>query len=82
MDQSIDCEEAVAQLHDYLKRELTPDLAEEVKSHLARCRSCFGQAQFEQNFLRLLESRGTRETCPEALRQKIVELLRFEAGSG
>jgi anti-sigma factor (TIGR02949 family) len=82
MDESIDCEEAVAQLHDYLKRELTPGLAAEVKSHIARCRSCFGQAQFEQNFLRLLETRGTRETCPEALRRKILELLRSEAGRG
>lgn len=82
MADSIDCEEAVAQLHDYLKRELTPGLAAEVRSHIARCRSCFDQAQFEENFLRLLETRGTKETCPEALRKRIMDLLRSEAGPG
>jgi anti-sigma factor (TIGR02949 family) len=82
MGDSIDCDEAVAQLYDYLKRELTPDLAGEVRSHITRCRSCFDQAQFEENFLRLLETRGTRETCPEALRRRILDLLRSEAGPG
>ena len=82
MDDQIDCNEALAQLYDYLKRELTPSLAAEVKSHINRCRTCFDQAQFEQNFLRLLETRGTRETCPDALRRKIQDLLRTEAGRG
>jgi anti-sigma factor (TIGR02949 family) len=82
MEESIDCEEAITQLQDYLKRELTPGLAAEVKAHIERCRSCFDQAQFEQNFFRLLETRGTRETCPEKLRRRIMDLLRSEAGRG
>jgi anti-sigma factor (TIGR02949 family) len=82
MADPINCEEAVAQLHDYLKRELTSSLAAEVKLHITRCRSCFDQAQFEENFLRLLETRGTKETCPDALRKRILDLLRSEAGPG
>ena len=71
--------EAEARLQDYLKRELTPELAAEVQDHLIRCRGCFGQAQFEENLLLLLEARAKRETCPGALRDRIRDLLRAEA---
>jgi anti-sigma factor (TIGR02949 family) len=79
MGEPIDCGEAEARLQDYLKRELTPELAGEVRDHLKRCRGCFGHAQFEENLLQLLEARARRETCPGALRDRIRALLRAEA---
>jgi anti-sigma factor (TIGR02949 family) len=75
----IDCDEAIAHLHDYLKRELTPDLLLEVRSHLERCRSCFSHARFEENFLQMLVTRAGRETCPNELRARILSALRAEA---
>jgi anti-sigma factor (TIGR02949 family) len=75
----IDCEQALANLHDYLKRELTPDLVVEVRNHLDRCRSCFSHACFEENFLLMLETRARRETCPGELRARILAALRAEA---
>ena len=48
MGEPIDCREAKERLQDYLKRELTPELADEVQEHLVRCRSCFGRAKFEE----------------------------------
>ena len=66
MADPIDCGEAKARLHDYLKRELTPELAVEVRVHLERCRSCFDQSKFEESFLRMLEERAQREVCPGA----------------
>jgi anti-sigma factor (TIGR02949 family) len=79
MGEPIDCREAVARLQDYLKRELTPALATEVKDHLLRCRGCFDYARFEETLVVLIEARAQRETCPEALRQRICAMLRAEA---
>jgi anti-sigma factor (TIGR02949 family) len=75
----IDCQEALAHLQDYLKRELTPDLLVEVKAHLSRCRDCEGYACFEQSFLQLLQRRAGKECCPQEVRARIVAALRAEA---
>ena len=76
---SLDCEQAIAHLQDYLKRELTPDLVQEVRVHLDRCRDCEGHAQFEQSFLLMLETRARKETCPKEVRARIVAALRAAA---
>ena len=75
----LDCGEAMAHLHDYLKRELTPDMVVEVRLHLERCRDCEGHAQFEQSFLLMLETRARKETCPKEVRARIVAALRAAA---
>ncbi|MBA3444419.1 MAG: zf-HC2 domain-containing protein [Gemmatimonadales bacterium] len=75
----LDCEEAVAHLYDYLKLELTPDLVEEVRTHLDRCCDCAGHARFEQQFLQMLEARVSKETCPNEVRARIVAALRAAA---
>jgi anti-sigma factor (TIGR02949 family) len=75
----MDCEEALAHLHDYLKRELTADLVLEVRQHLDQCRSCFSHSRFEENFLLMLETRARRETCPGEVRARILAALRAEA---
>lgn len=82
MAESIDCREATARLQDYLKQELTPGLAVEVRQHLERCRRCFRTARFEEEFLRMLEERARRETCPGAVRERILRALRDEAARG
>ncbi len=79
MGDPIDCGEAEARLQDYLKQELTPELAAEVRDHLIRCKGCFGQARFEETLLQLMEARARRETCPGNLRDRIRSLLRAEA---
>jgi anti-sigma factor (TIGR02949 family) len=79
MGDPIDCREAKERLTDFLKQELTPELADEVHDHLVRCRSCFGRAKFEETLAKLLEARARRVTCPDALRDRICALLRAEA---
>jgi anti-sigma factor (TIGR02949 family) len=76
----VDCAQALTNLGDYLKQELTPELMVEVRHHLELCRPCFQQAQFEESFLKMLESRARRETCPAKLRARILALLREEVG--
>ncbi|HEV7364330.1 MAG TPA: zf-HC2 domain-containing protein [Gemmatimonadales bacterium] len=75
----VDCRKAMAKLDEYLKQELTPDLAAEVRRHLEHCRPCFSHARFEENFLAMMETCGRKETCPEKLRAKILAALKSEA---
>jgi anti-sigma factor (TIGR02949 family) len=75
----VNCRRAMAKLDEYLKSELTPELAAEVRRHLEHCRPCFSYARFEENFLRMMESCGGRETCPHELRARILAALRAEA---
>ena len=76
----LDCDAALAQLDDYLRRELTPDLAERVRLHLERCAPCFRELRFAERFLALLRTPASGTRCPETLRDRIAEALRAEAG--
>ena len=75
----LDCEQALAHLQDYLKRELTSELVVEVRVHLDRCRDCAGHARFEESFLLMLETSARREICPKEVRARILAALRAEA---
>ena len=82
MAEPIDCREAKDRLQDYLKRELTPMLAVEVRAHLERCRSCFRHSRFEERFLLMLEEHARRGTCPGEVRERVLQALRAEAERG
>ena len=80
MGEPIDCQGAADRLHDFLKQELTAEVAAEMRAHLEKCRPCFAQARFEQTFLAMLEQQAGRCGCPDTLRARIVNLLRAETG--
>ena len=82
MGEPIDCRKAAERLDDFLKQELTSDVAAEMRAHLEKCRPCFAQARFEQSFLAMLEQQAGRCGCPDTLRARIVSLLRAEMGRG
>ena len=79
MAEQIDCREAKDRLQDYLKQELTPALALEVRAHLERCRSCFRHSRFEERFLLMLEEHARKGGCPGEVRARILEAIRAEA---
>ena len=64
MSDTIDCREAADRLQDYLRRELTPELEVEIRAHIERCRPCFSQSRFEENFLAMLESSAPANAAP------------------
>ncbi len=76
MSGSLNCREALAQLQDYLKQELTPESAKQIAEHLEHCRPCFAHLQYERNFLIMLEAKGGKQCCPDRLRVRIVSTLR------
>ena len=75
----LDCDQAMALLDDYLKRELTAEYIQQVKFHLDRCGDCASLAQFEQKFLQMLETRARKEICPQEVRARILAALRAAA---
>jgi anti-sigma factor (TIGR02949 family) len=81
MSDEVNCREALAQLQDYLKQELTHQSAEQIAAHLRRCRPCFDHAQYERNFLIMLEATVGKQCCPERLRLKILSTLRTSSDS-
>jgi anti-sigma factor (TIGR02949 family) len=82
MSETLDCQEAIARLHDYLKQELTPELTAEMHAHLEHCRPCLGYARFEQSFLEMLEARAGHCGCPDELRERVLRELRIEMEQG
>ena len=71
MGEPIDCREAKERLTDYLKQELTPELAGEVHEHLVRCRSCFSRARFEETLAKH-STTGVDQVRKDIERDKIL----------
>lgn len=69
------CREAMHELLDYLKGEVPSDAADRIREHLVKCHPCKGEADFEEQFFALLETRLRGERCPERLKQRIREAL-------
>ena len=76
----VTCEQALELLMDFLKRELSPDVAEAVRQHLDECKPCERHARFESRFVVLVETRLRSERCPESLKARILDSLIQEGG--
>lgn len=77
---TIDCQEALDRLYEFLDEELTPELAEEVRQHLEACAPCLKLSAFESAYLRFLEARTRAKAAPEALRRRVLERMLFDTG--
>jgi anti-sigma factor (TIGR02949 family) len=75
------CREALSLLQDYLKQEITPELATKITDHLEKCRPCFEHLQFERQFLEMLQHKAKGQCCPDRLRARILAELRSELDS-
>lgn len=71
---SINCDEALSRLFEYLDRELDAQRHEEMERHLHACRACFSRVEFEKRLKGKLAGLG-RETPPETFRQRIRKLI-------
>jgi anti-sigma factor (TIGR02949 family) len=70
---SIDCEEALRRLLDFIHGELPARQGGEVSAHLERCRSCFSRAEFERRLQTHLRGLGEEPVSVE-LEQRIRAL--------
>jgi anti-sigma factor (TIGR02949 family) len=57
---STSCADALNRLYEFLDGELTPDVDERIREHLAACRSCFPAFEHERVFLRFCAGEFSR----------------------
>lgn len=74
----LDCESVMRQLWDYLDEELTPERMEAVRAHLAVCKRCVPQANFERSFLDAVARAQRGHSRSDRLRERVIVALRAE----
>ena len=71
---TIDCEEALQRLLDFLDAELHGESLQELEQHLERCRSCFSRFEFEKRLKAHIAELGS-EPVPAELHDRIRKVL-------
>lgn len=72
----IDCEQALAQVFEFIDHELDAREREAMQAHLHACKSCFSRAEFERRLkerLTGLRERATRDA--QARLEKLIKAL-------
>ena len=75
---SLTCAQAIEKIYEYLDGELTPQVEEGIRAHLAVCRKCYPNFRHEEVFLRFLEQRARIEEAPPDIRRRIMKMLMDE----
>lgn len=73
--EQVDCTKAMAQLWEYLDRELNADGIAAVQKHLAECKACHPHADFAERFLAALGRCRCTDPMPAGLRARVEEAL-------
>jgi mycothiol system anti-sigma-R factor len=76
-DDTVDCNEAVHQLYDFLDGELTEERRREITVHLDDCAPCAGAAEFEAELRAVIASR-CKDRVPDALIRRVAEAIDAE----
>jgi anti-sigma factor (TIGR02949 family) len=71
----MNCRECTEHLYEYLDRELTPQLEQEIRQHIAECPPCGDHFDFERLFLDFLRARCQAQGAPAELKLRILRDL-------
>ncbi|MGH8996929.1 MAG: mycothiol system anti-sigma-R factor [Acidimicrobiales bacterium] len=74
---TLDCNEAIHQLYDYLDGELTDTRRTEISDHLDFCAPCASAMGFEAE-LRQVVADHCKDHVPDSLRLRIADLIEGE----
>src|SRR3989442_14055498 len=74
----MNCRECKEHLYEYLDRELTPAVEQEIRQHIADCPPCGEEFDFEKLFLGFLRARCRAQGAPPDLKRRILDELRHE----
>lgn len=79
MSERKECDDCLEQLYPYLDRELSPEELVAVQGHLSHCVGCDDVFVLERVFLDQVRDRATSETCPPAVRERLIIRIREDA---
>ncbi len=71
----MNCRECVDHLYEFLDRELTPQLEQDIRAHLEDCPPCEEQYDFEELFLKFLKARCRAQGAPPELKKRVLREL-------
>ena len=72
----IDCEQALAQIFEFIDHELRPHEHEAMQEHLHACKSCFSRAEFERRLKEKLNKlHDAAEPAAQARIEKLIKSL-------
>src|SRR2546430_12290273 len=69
----MNCRECKEHLYEYLDRELTPAVEQEIRQHIADCPPCGEEFDFEKLFLGFLRARCRAQGAPPDLKRRILD---------
>lgn len=72
---SLDCDEALERLFEYLDGELNEDVEKAIEQHLAACARCEPKFAHERVFLQFIAKRAHLEQAPPELRKRLLREL-------
>ena len=72
--QTIDCEQALAQIFEFVDHELDARQREAMQEHLHACKGCFSRAEFERRLKQKLT--GLRERASPVTQARIEKLIK------
>jgi mycothiol system anti-sigma-R factor len=73
-DQTVDCQQVLAELYTFLDGELTIERRSRIQVHLDDCNPCLEVFDFEAELRQVIRSRCTEEV-PDSLRQRVEQQL-------
>ena len=76
----LSCMEAMAKVQEYLDGELDGVSHGEMAHHFDVCQRCYPHLRLEERFREVLHRSQAGESCPEALKEQVLQLLAAEAG--
>lgn len=74
----LDCDTVMRLLWDYLDGELTPGHEAAVRVHLAVCKRCYPQYNFERAFIEALAASRREHSRPNDIKTRVLTALKAE----
>lgn len=71
----LDCDEALERVYEFLDGELTDEVEQAIRRHLAACARCEPKFAHERVFLEFVAQRGKLKHAPPELRRRIMQDL-------
>ena len=68
------CRQVVELLWEYIDAELTPELTDHIRAHLAACEACYPHYEFQKAFLEFVRRHGV-QVAPPTLREKVLSAI-------
>ncbi len=72
---TLNCDEAIRMLFEFLDNELEPNDHAAVDAHLHKCRACFSRMEFDKRLHGMIKAPEIA-VAPDALRQRIRKLTK------